>query len=246
MRLLGKVAIVTGGSGLIGKAIVGELAKEGADVVFTYKKGKANANLLVGVIKKYKREVLPLECDVRNQEDVKDVVDATIKKFKKIDVLVNNAGVGYSCPVTETTDKIWEDSININLKGPFYFIKFVAPYMIKQGYGKIINISSTGGLYGIDLHSAHGAAKAGLVGLTKNLAVELGKYNINVNAIAPGTIKEGIYDLGIIKKIIEKVPLKRIGNPSDVARTVIFLASTDSDFITGEILTVDGGRSALW
>lgn len=246
MKLLGKVAIVTGGSGLIGKAIVEELAREGADVVFTYMKDKSSADLLVSIVKKYKREALSLKCDVKNPKDIENVVNATIKEFKKVDILVNNAGVGYPCPITETTDEIWEDTMNIDLKGPFYFIKYVVSHMIKQKYGKIINISSTGGLYGIDLHSAHGAAKGGLVGFTKNLAVELGRHNINVNAIAPGTIRTSISDPKIINQMMEKVPLKRIGRPLDVARAVVFLASSDSDYITGETLIVDGGRCALW
>ena len=241
MKLLGKVAIVTGGSGHIGRAAVEELVKEGADVVSTFLTDKINADLLSQQIKSVKL----MRCDVRKLEDIKKVVEATINEFKKIDILVNNAGSGVKGPVETITEEGWDMQFDVDLKGSFLFSKSVIPTMKKQHYGKIINISSIVAITGTIGHTAHAAAKAGLIAFTRNLAMEMAQYNINVNCIAPGII-EANYPKKIYQKWAENlIPLKRVGKPEDVAKLVVFLASSDSDFITGQTLIIDGGHSVF-
>jgi 3-oxoacyl-[acyl-carrier protein] reductase len=247
MKLLGRVAIVTGGSGKIGRAIVEELAKEGADVVFTYFTNKNAAKLLELQCKLYGRKVIGIKCDVRKYEDVKNVVDFTVKEFGRIDILVNNAGIGIPIPIEDISEEIIDEIIGIDLKGPIIFSKFVTRYMKNQRYGKIINIASVGGFFGIKNFSVHGAAKGGLIGFTKNLAVELAEFNINVNSISPGTIRD-IKQLSKneIDEIINRTPIKRVGSPLDVAKLVVFLCSDESSYITGEDIIVDGGKNVEW
>jgi 3-oxoacyl-[acyl-carrier protein] reductase len=244
MKLLGKVAIVTGGSGHIGRAIVRELVKEGADVVFTYLTDEKNTNILLEEVKQYNKKVLAIRCDIRNFEDIKKVVDKTLNEFKKIDILVNNAGSTVQDNVENITDDGWNICINIDLKGTFYFAKLIVPTMKKLHYGKIINIASMVATGGIPRHSLHGAAKAGMVGFTRNLAMELAEHNINVNSISPGTIRAK-FPNEFYEKWAPIIPLKRVGEPEDVAKAVVFLASSDSNFITGEDLVIDGGQSRV-
>lgn len=245
MKLLDRVAIVTGGSGNIGRAIVEEFTKEGADVVFTYLTDKNNADMLELKCKPYKRNVIGMKCDVRNFEDVKKVVDFTVEKFNKIDILVNNAGTAVQENVENITEDGWKMTIDTDLRGPFYFSKLIAPIMKKQMSGKIINISSHVGTSAIPRHSAHGAAKAGLIGFSKNLAVELAPYKINVNVIAPGTIETNKFPPDYYKRVSNLIPMKRVGKPVDVAKATVFLASSDSDFIAGDTLVIDGAHSLI-
>lgn len=245
MKLLDRVAIVTGGSGCIGRSIVEEFAKEGADVVFTYLKDKTNADDLILRTEQYKRKIIGLQCDVRNFEDVKNVVDTTIKEFNKIDILVNNAGTAVQNYIENLDESGWDITIDTDLKGPYFLTRLVVPIMKKQSFGKIINISSHVGFSAIPRHSVHGAAKAGLIGFSKNLAVELAPYKINVNVIAPGTIETSNFPTDYYKKISNFIPMKRVGKPTDVARAAVFLASSDSDFIAGDVLVVDGAHSLV-
>jgi 3-oxoacyl-[acyl-carrier protein] reductase len=242
MKLLGKVAIVTGGSGVIGRSVVEELAKEGCNVVFTYLRDKKSSDMMDLKCKSLKGEVYSLKCDVRKREDIEKVVKFTLDKFRKIDILVNNAGIGFVGPFEKTNEKIWDDIISVDLKGPYNFCKSLVPIMRKQNYGKIVNISSIGGVLGHEGNIAHGSAKAGLIGFTRNLAIDLAKYGINVNVIAPGSIRTHLPN-EVYEKFTEKIPLGRVGEGKDIAKAVIFLVSSDSDFITGETLVVDGGHS---
>ena len=242
MKLLGKVAIVTGGSGNIGRAIVEELAKEGCNIVFTYFTDKKSSEMLELKCKPYKGEVIGLKCDVRNKEDIEKVVNSTVSKFKRIDILVNNAGIGFIGSFDQTNEKVWDNLIEVDLKGPYSFCKFVVPIMEKQKSGKIVNISSIGGVLGHEGNIAHGSVKAGLIGFTRNLAIDLAKYKINVNSIAPGSIEANL-PKETYQKFAEKIPLGRVGKGIDIAKAVVFLVSSDSDFITGETLVVDGGHS---
>lgn len=241
MKLLGKVAIVTGGSGNIGRAIVKELVKEGATVVFTYLTDKKNADLLINQTKK---NSMMFKCDVRKLNEVKNVVDMVVTKCKKIDILVNNAGTASIKPIEEMTEEGWSMTIDVDLKGAYYFSKLVTPIMKRQKYGKIINIASIVGTSGIKYHSIHGAAKAGLIGFTRNLAIELAEFNINVNSISPGTI-ESNFPKEQYEKWAPLIPLKKIGKPEDIAKAVVFLSSSDSNFITAQNLIIDGGHSAV-
>ncbi|MCX7716562.1 MAG: glucose 1-dehydrogenase [Endomicrobia bacterium] len=247
MKLVGKVAILTGGSGNIGRFILEELVKEGCDVVFTYLKNRKFSKILELNQKFSKERVYGVKCDVRKYDEIKNVVDFTIENFGKIDILINNAGIGIEKPVEEVTLEEWEEIINVNLRAPFIFTKLAVKHMKNQKSGKIVNISSVGGIYGIKNWSVHGAAKGGLIGFTKNLAVELAEYNINVNCIAPGTIRIGEDEqLSQYNEIINKIPLRRIGHPVNVSKIVVFLCCDDSNYITGETIIVDGGRSVLW
>ncbi len=246
MKLRGKVAIVTGGSGDIGRVIVEEFAKEGADVVFTYHNDVNEADSLIFKTKIYERKILKTKCDIKNSESVNKLVDFTIKNFKKIDILVNNAGIGYQMPLLDTTEDIWENTMNVNLKGVFLLTKAVLPFMIKQNYGKIVNIGSMAGTFGLENHSAYAASKSALLGFTTSLAGEVGAYNINANVISPGSIRTSDKSEDDKIRLAQKVPMGKIGDMYDIARAVVFLSSSDSDFITGHNLIVDGGRGMVW
>lgn len=243
MKLLGRVGIVTGGSGYIGRTTVEELLKEGSNVVFTYMSNKQNADFLLDTLKKYKGQLIGLKCDARNFEDVKKVVRFTIDKFKKIDILVNNAGTATLKKIDLMTEEDWDRTIDVSLKGSFNFSKLVAPIMKEQHYGKIINIASINGIIGSKIGTcAHGTSKAGIIGFTKNLAVELAAFNINVNCIAPGIIRTSLNDEWY-KKMAKLIPLQKVGETKDIAKAIVFLCSSDSDFITGETIVIDGGHT---
>jgi NAD(P)-dependent dehydrogenase (short-subunit alcohol dehydrogenase family) len=243
IRLFGKVAIVTGGSGTLGRSIVEEFFKEGSDVVLTYFVDKKNADMLVSKARIYKRKCFAIKCDVRNINDIKNVVNTALQHFKKVDILINNAGVADNVSLENITEDIWNNVIDTDLKGPFYFCKLISSIMKKQGYGKIINISSIGGIKGTYNQASFGAAKSGLIGFTRSLGIELAHYNINVNAIAPGVIETENKPKEEYRKIANIIPIKKVGKPIDIARMAVFLASSDSDFIVGQTFIVDGGHS---
>lgn len=243
MRVKDKVVIITGGGSGIGKETGLLFAKEGAKVVVADVNEKAGAET-VDTIKNAGGEAVFAKLDVSNREQTKQVVKDTIAKYGRIDVLINNAGIIQDALVVKMTEEQWDKVININLKGPFNCIQAVAEQMIAQGSGVILNISSIVALYGNVGQTNYAATKAGLVGMTKTLAKELGKKGIRVNAIAPGfiytpmtaTVPEKILDM-----MKEKTPLKRLGTPGDVANALLFLSSDDASFINGAVISVDGG-----
>ncbi|HMB45359.1 MAG TPA: 3-oxoacyl-ACP reductase FabG, partial [Candidatus Methanoperedens sp.] len=226
MRVKDKVVIITGGGSGIGKETGLLFAKEGAKVVVADVNEKAGAET-VDTIKNAGGEAVFAKLDVSNREQTKQVVKDTIAKYGRIDVLINNAGIIQDALVVKMTEEQWDKVININLKGPFNCIQAVAEQMIAQGSGVILNISSIVALYGNVGQTNYAATKAGLVGMTKTLAKELGKKGIRVNAIAPGfiytpmtaTVPEKILDM-----MKEKTPLKRLGTPGDVANALLFLS----------------------
>lgn len=231
--LKGKVAIITGGTKGIGKGIADKFSELGAKVV-------------VSARNKAKTKHYFVRCNVSSFEDASNLINETIKKFGKVDILVNNAGIYPFVHLKDMTEEQWDDVINVNLKSVFNCTKAVLPYMIKRKYGKIINISSIAGTRnGFSELVHYCAAKAGVSGFTKAAAVELAKYNINVNAIAPGLIlTPGVNDLMSKKEqqeFVNSVPLGRIGLPKDIAETAVFLASDASEYITGQVIVVDGG-----
>jgi 3-oxoacyl-[acyl-carrier protein] reductase len=246
MRLQGKVALVTGASRGIGRATAKLFAREGAKVAINYTRAEKEAQSLAEEINKQGGEVLLVKADVSKMDEVKGMVQKTFEKFGRIDVLVNNAGVIIVSPFSELTEEMWDRMVDVNLKGPYLCSKEVAPIMLNQKKGKIINISSVSGLAQRTAlgNVAYAAAKAGVIGLTRSLAVNLSPH-INVNAICPGLTET---DMATSlppernKMVIEETPLKRIGKPEDLAYAVLFLASDESDFITGEVITVSGGR----
>lgn len=243
-HLTGKTALVTGGSRGIGRSIVLHLAASGADVAFTYRSRKEEADSLAAEVRSQGRKAAAFQSDAASTAQSNDVVQAVIKEFGRLDILVNNAGVTKDGLLMRMSEQDWDDVINTNLKSVFNFTKAACRQMMGQQAGKIINISSVVGIIGNAGQSNYVASKAGVIGFTKSMAKELASRNIQVNAIAPGFIetemteklndkqKEGI--LGII-------PMKRMAKPEEVAKVVCFLASDDSSYITGQTLCVDGG-----
>ncbi|MBT2691412.1 3-oxoacyl-[acyl-carrier-protein] reductase [Bacillus sp. ISL-55] len=244
MRLEGKVALVTGASRGIGREIALELAREGASVAVNYAGSEAKALEVVDEIKAMGRDAFAIQADVSNSESVTDMAKETIERFGKIDILVNNAGITKDNLLMRMKESEWDDVININLKGVFLCTKAVTRQMMKQRSGRIINISSIVGVSGNPGQANYVAAKSGVIGLTKTTAKELSTRGITVNAIAPGFITTDMTDKlneDVKTEMLKQIPLARFGEPKDIARTVIFLASEDSAYMTGQTLHVDGG-----
>lgn len=243
-----KVAIVTGARGGIGRVIALEFANAGADIAICDR--IIDDGKLEGVgeqIKSLGRRSLAIATDVRIPEQVDNLVKQTVDRFGRIDILVNNAGASFVCTVEEMTPNGWDTIININLKGTFLCCQAAGRVMIRQKWGKIVNIASVDGIYGSPRMAHYGAAKAGVINFTRSLAIEWAQYNINVNAIAPGPIEtEGARALGRLtpegwQERIKAIPLGRLGRTEDIAYTAIFLASEASSYITGETIVIQGG-----
>lgn len=244
MRLEGKVALVTGASRGIGREIAFELAREGASVAVNYAGSEAKALELVDEIKALGREAFAIQADVSNSDSVSEMVKETVERFGKLDILVNNAGITKDNLLMRMKESEWDDVININLKGVFLCTKAVTRQMMKQRSGRIINISSIVGVSGNPGQANYVAAKAGVIGLTKTTAKELSSRGITVNAIAPGFITTDMTDKlneEVKAEMLKQIPLARFGEPKDIARTVVFLASDDSNYMTGQTLHIDGG-----
>lgn len=244
MNLVDKVALVTGAGRGIGKAIAIALAREGAKVIVNDVDIQI-AETVVGEIKSLGRESLAIQADVSDSKEVNQMIDLTIKKFGRFDILINNAAIIKRGSIEELKEDDWDRVIDVNLKGTFNCMKAVVGIMKKQKYGKIVNISSIAGKIG-DLTSAlcYGASKAGMICLAKSLARELAPYNINVNVVAPHAIKTDMskeWSEEKRKNIIANIPLGRMGEPEDIAEAVVFLVSDKAKFITGEVLDVNGG-----
>jgi 3-oxoacyl-[acyl-carrier protein] reductase len=245
-HLDGKVAIVTGASRGIGRAIAERFAAEGARVVVNAVSRMANARAVVDAIAAQGGEAMAVQADVSRSPDVADLTAATLDRFGRIDILVNNAGVMVTQGVLETSVDDWDRTIDVNLKGPYLCSKAVAPIMIGQGHGTIINMSSNSGLYHPSAmrFTEYVVSKAGLNGLTKAMALALGPQ-VTVNAICPGWIRTDmveVIDPAVQQRILDETALNRWGTPDDIAGAAVFLASADADFITGELLIVAGGR----
>jgi len=246
MRLKGKVAIVTGAGRGIGRAVARLFAQEGAKVVINYSRSERGAQDLADEIRRGGGEVLLVKADVSKADEVKMMVQKTVEKFGRVDILVNNAGILVPAGFLDSTEEMWDKTIDINLKGTYLCSKEVAPIMLNQKKGKIVNIASVCGLAQLTAlgNTPYVASKAGVIGLTRSLAVNLGP-NINVNAISPGVIETDMVAFFTPERknmIISETPLKRTGRPEEIASATLFLASDESDFITGEVLTVSGGR----
>jgi 3-oxoacyl-[acyl-carrier protein] reductase len=244
MSLDGKVALVTGASRGIGREIALELARQGANVAVNYSGSEAKANEVVDLIKELGRDAFAVQCDVSNSEAVTSMVKETIERFGSLDILVNNAGITRDNLLMRMKEEEWDDVININLKGVFLVTKAVTRQMMKQRYGRIINVASIVGVSGNPGQANYVAAKAGVIGLTKTSAKELATRNITVNAIAPGFITTDMTDKlteDVKSEMLRVIPLARFGEPKDIAKVASFLASDDSGYMTGQTLHVDGG-----
>ena len=243
MRLLDKVALITGGARGIGQAIAMTFAKEGADIVV------ADVNLEIAQktasdIEGLGRKAMALAMDVTNYEMVEEGINKILDKMGKVDILVNNAGITKDNLILRMSQADWDVVINVNLKGTFNCIKAVSRPMIKQRSGRIISIASIIGLMGNPGQANYAASKAGIIALTKTVAKELASRNVNANAVAPGFIQTEMtakLSEEIKKKMLEAIPLGKLGTPEDVANVCLFLASAESSYITGQTITIDGG-----
>ncbi len=245
MKFKDRAAIVTGGARGVGRAIVLALVAEGARVAIVDVDRGEGESLAEKVAGDDGAEAIAIRCDITNNSEVQEMVSQVHKTFGRIDVLVNNAGIIRRGTIETVTEEDWDRVITVNLKGTFLCAKACVPIMKRQGYGKIINISSIAGKMG-DITSApgYGPSKAGIDALTKTLARQLAGYGINVNAVAPHAIATEMsaqWSDEKRKEIIASIPLGRLGRPEDVAAAAVFLASDEASFITGEILDVNGG-----
>lgn len=243
--LEGKSAIVTGGSLGIGTAIALNLAKSGCDVAINYRKHDREAKEVVSSIEALGRKGLVVKADVSSFDDAQKMVDTVAKEFGHLDILVSNAGINWDGVIWKMTEEMWDKVIDVDLKGYFNYIRAVSPIFREQKSGKIINLTSINGLRGKFGQANYSAAKAGIIGLTKAVARELGKYSVNVNAVAPGMVLTDMVK-GLPEDVIntakEETVLKRLATPEEVAAVVTFLCSEAARHITGEIIKVDGGQ----
>ena len=239
-----KVAIVTGGTRGIGRAIALKLADHGANIVINYRNSDKEAEELKSILEGKGVKVLTVKCDISNFEDSKNLMDKCKEVFGKMDILVNNAGITKDTLIMRMKEEDFDNVIDVNLKGTFNCAKHASAIMLKQRFGKIINMTSVVGIAGNAGQVNYAASKAGVIGLTKSLAKELGSRGITVNAVAPGFINTDM-TASLSEKVKEEasknIPLKRLGDPEDVANLVGFLASDAANYITGQVINVDGG-----
>ncbi len=246
MKLNGKNALVTGGSRGIGRSIALALAKEGANVIINYSSNPTAAEAVIQEIEALGVKGLAVKGNVASQEDVKDMLEKIEAVFDGVDILVNNAGITKDNLFIRMKEEEWDQVMDVNLKGVFLCTKAVTRKMIKQKFGKIINISSVVGVMGNAGQANYCASKAGVIGFTKSIAKELAGKNICVNAIAPGFIDTdmtAVLSDTVKDEMLKHIPLKRYGKPEDIANLVVFLSSDASNYITGQVIQVDGGMA---
>jgi 3-oxoacyl-[acyl-carrier protein] reductase len=242
--LQGKIAIVTGASRGIGREVALELATRGANVVVNYAGNEQKANEVVDTIKAMGRDAIAIKANVANNDEVVAMVKQTVDTFGQVDILVNNAGITRDNLLMRMKEDEWDSVMDTNLKGVFLCIKAVSRHMTRQRHGKIVNIASIVGVSGNAGQANYVAAKAGVIGLTKTTAKEFASRNIHVNALAPGFITTDMTEAlseEVKNEMLKTIPLARFGEAKDVAKAVAFLASSDSDYITGQTIHIDGG-----
>jgi NAD(P)-dependent dehydrogenase (short-subunit alcohol dehydrogenase family) len=243
MRLTGRVAIVTGAASGIGLGIAQLFIKEGSKVVFSdiNESGKAASDAAGD-------NALFIQCDISDTGSIKNLVAKTLAAFGTIDILINNAGILRQNPISETSDEEWNAVINTNLKCPFLLTREVLQIFEKHGKGKIVNIASIAGIIGYENLLPYCASKGGIIAMTRALALEFAPKRINVNCICPGAIKTGMTKMieeneAVLKQTLMSIPAGRMGNPIDIANAALYLASDESDYVTGASIVVDGGWS---
>ena len=246
MNFAGKTAVVTGGSRGLGRAVCLELAKGGANVVLCYAGNEGAANDTVAACEALGAKALAVRCNVADAGEVKALVDDAVKTFGRVDILVNNAGITRDGLLMMMKEEDFDAVLNTNLKGTFLAMRAVARPMMRQRYGRIVNLSSVVGLRGNAGQVNYAASKAGVVGMTKSLAKELASRNVTVNAVAPGFIETDMTAAmpeAAKTATLASIPMQRLGAAEDVARAVAFLASEEAAYITGQVLAIDGGMS---
>ena len=246
MNFAGKTAVVTGGSRGIGRAVCLELAKGGANVVLCYAGNESAAAETVSACEALGAKALSVKCDVADSAQVKALMDEAVKAFGRIDILVNNAGITRDGLLMMMKEDDFDAVLSANLKGTFLCMKAVSRTMMKQRYGRIVNLSSVVGLRGNAGQVNYAASKAGVIGMTKSLAKELASRGVTVNAVAPGFINTDMTAAmteAAKTATLASIPMQRLGAPEDIAKAVAFLASDDAAYITGQVLAVDGGMA---
>jgi 3-oxoacyl-[acyl-carrier protein] reductase len=242
--LKGKCAIITGASRGIGKAVALKLASLGANIVLNYRSNEKEAIEVENEIRNMGVETLCVKGDISRAEEVENLITCAKEKFGTIDIMVNNAGITKDTLILRMKEEDFDSVIDVNLKGVFNCLKAITPIMVKQKQGKIINLSSVVGISGNAGQVNYSASKAGVIGMTKSLAKEVGSRGITVNAVAPGYIETDMTNaLGdkYKEEVKKSIPLKRLGTANDVAEVVAFLASASADYVTGQVIQVDGG-----
>jgi len=244
INLTGKVALITGGSRGIGAATASKLAEAGADIAITYRSDLRNARRIERQIQTIGSRCVAFRADASSQSDVRKCVRQAVSRFGRIDILVNNAGIWKRAPVRSMTERQWDETLNINLKGTFFFTREVVLFM-KHG-GKIINVSSTAGQRGEAYHSHYAASKGAVIAFTKSVAVELAPLNILVNCVAPGWVDTDMSRPALGKRssrrsIEQSIPRGSVASPDDIAGPILFLASDLSNHLIGATLSVNGG-----
>lgn len=244
--LKGKCAVITGASRGIGKSIAIKFAKEGANIVINYRNNEEEALKVKKELEELGSKALVVKADISELKEAENLIKEAKKEFGRVDILVNNAGITKDNLIIRMKEEDFDSVIKTNLKGAFNCLKAVTPIMLKQKYGKIVNMSSVVGVVGNPGQVNYCASKAGLIGITKSLAREIGSRNITVNAIAPGFIDTDmtkVLSCDQKKKILSQVPLNKFGSVEDIANVALFLASENSNYITGQVIHVDGGMA---
>jgi len=247
LKLIGKVALVTGANSGIGKAIAFYLAEEGADVVIDYVVNPDEANEVADQIKAMGRKSITIKADVSNASEVKSMFTKIIEEFSKLDILVNNAGIGNLIPTVDLSDEAWNKMIAIHLYGTMNCTREALKIMLKQKSGKIINIASICGTTGCLAAAHYSAAKGGIIGFTRAVAREVIQQGINVNAVAPGYVDTPLLaSAGLtqesLKELLKEIPIGRLGTPREIASLVAYLASEDANFMVGQVISPNGGQ----
>ena len=242
--LKNKNAVVTGATRGIGREIAFTLAENGANVAINYRTLNEDVERLIEELKSYGTNIVAVKCDISDEEEVKNFIAESKKQLGSIDILINNAGITKDGLLMRMKEKDFSDVLDVNLKGTFITTREAASIMMKQRHGKIINISSVVGVIGNAGQCNYAASKAGVIGFSKSVARELASRNITVNVVAPGFINTdttGVLPEKVKESMLQGIPLKRIGEPKDIANAVLFLASDLSNYITGQVINVDGG-----